>query len=445
VPDVALGAKPSRVLVTGGSGFVGSHVVDALRRDGFTPRILDLRPSPYCSPGDVETVVADIAEGDALAAAMKGCEAVVHLAAMADVADVAAGPVDAERHNARATLLVLEAARRSDVRRVVYASTVWVYSDVAVDEIDEATPVAHPAHLYTATKLAGELYCRAYQELYGVEYTVLRFGIPYGPRARPAAVIPRFVERALAGLPLTIAGDGVQSRPFVYVEDLADGVVRALAPVAANRTYNLSAQSEVTIAEVAEAVQEEVGQVGIERVPARDGDFQGAAISSERAAQELGWRPSTPLGEGLRRYVAWHRAAAAPVAKPVAPVPVRRRISVATALAGGLLAVWVLAALAGIAALDPLADRVGTPSALLWILLAVVPVALAELGPRAGRSACWGLASAELAVATLPWPGALGRAGHAHQVSLLLGALLAVGTADLVSRRGGLRAAPERS
>jgi UDP-glucose 4-epimerase len=441
---VALGAKPSRVLVTGGSGFVGSHVVDSLRRDGFAPRILDLRPSPYCSAAEVETVVADIADRSALAAAMKGCDAVVHLAAMADVADVAAGPVEAERHNARATLLVLEAARRSGVRRVVYASTVWVYSDVAVHEIDEDTPVAHPAHLYTATKLAGELYCRAYHELYGVESTVLRFGIPYGPRARPAAVIPRFVDRALAGLPLTIAGDGRQSRPFVYVEDLADGVVRALAPVAANRTYNLSAKQEATIAEIAETVQDEVGMVGIERMPARDGDFQGAAISSARAAQELGWQPSTSLREGLRRYVEWHRAAAAEVPEQ-APARPRRRVSLATSLAAALLAIWVLAALVGIAALDPLADRFGTSSSLLWILLAAAPVGLAALGPRPGRSACWGLASAELAVAILPWPGALGRAGHAHQVSLLLGALLAVGTADLVLRRGELRAAPERS
>jgi UDP-glucose 4-epimerase len=441
---VALGAKPTRVLVTGGSGFVGSHVVDALRRDGLTPRILDLQPSPYCSAREVETVVADIADRSALTAAMKGCEAVVHLAAMADVADVAAGPVEAEQHNARATLLVLEAARRSGVRRVVYASTVWVYSDVAVDEIDEDTPVAHPAHLYTATKLAGELYCRAYNELYGVEFTVLRFGIPYGPRARPAAVIPRFVDRALSGQPLTIAGDGRQSRPFVYVEDLADGVVRALAPVAANRIYNLSATQEATIAEIAESVQDEVGKVGIERMPARDGDFQGATISSKRAAQELGWQPATSLREGLRRYVEWHRATATPVA-PVAPERTRRRLSLATSLAAALLAIWVLAALVGIAALDPLADRFGTSASLFWILLAVVPVGLAELRPRAGRSACWGLASAELAVAILPWPGALGRAGHAHQVSLLLGALLAVGTADLIARRGGLRTATERS
>jgi MFS family permease len=142
--------------------------------------------------------------------------------------------------------------------------------------------------------------------------------------------------------------------------------------------------------------------------------------------------------------VEWHRAAAAEVPEQ-APARPRRRVSLATSLAAALLAIWVLAALVGIAALDPLADRFGTSSSLLWILLAAAPVGLVALGPRPGRSACWGLASAELAVAILPWPGALGRAGHAHQVSLLLGALLAVGTADLVLRRGELRAAPERS
>ena len=142
-----------------------------------------------------------------------------------------ADPVEAERRNARGTLHVLEAARRAGVGRVVYASTIWVYSDTPAERHDESLPLHPPAHLYTATKLAGELYCHSYGELYGVEYTILRFGIPYGPRARPAAVVPAFVAKALAGEPLTIAGDGSQSRRFVYVEDLADGVVRALAPV----------------------------------------------------------------------------------------------------------------------------------------------------------------------------------------------------------------------
>ena len=170
---------------------------------------------------------------------MRGCDVVVHLAAAADVDARGGRPTEAEERNARGTLNVLEAARRAGVGRVVYASTIWVYSDTERRLLEESLPLRPPAHLYTATKLAGELYCHSYHELYGLEYTILRFGIPYGPRARPAAVIPAFVARALAGEPLVVAGDGRQSRRFVYVEDLADGVVRALAPVAANRVYNL--------------------------------------------------------------------------------------------------------------------------------------------------------------------------------------------------------------
>ena len=161
-------------------------------------------------------------------AALAGCDAVVHLAAAADVDEVATDPLGAEQTNARGTASVLEAARRAGVGRVVYASTIWVYSDVEAAVVDEDTPLRAPAHLYTATKLAGELYCRSYRELYDLDTVVLRFGIPYGPRARPAAVVPAMVGRALAGEPLTVAGDGAQTRRFVYVEDLADGVVRAL-------------------------------------------------------------------------------------------------------------------------------------------------------------------------------------------------------------------------
>ena len=133
-------------------------------------------------------------------------------------------PEDAERVNARGTVAVLEAARRAGVKRIVYASTIWVYSDCDEEAVDEDTLLPPPSHLYTSTKLAGELYCKAYQELYGIDYTILRFGIPYGPRAREAAVIPAFVNKAFKGEPLTLAGDGSQSRRFVYVEDLADGV-----------------------------------------------------------------------------------------------------------------------------------------------------------------------------------------------------------------------------
>jgi UDP-glucose 4-epimerase len=300
-----------RVLVTGGSGFIGSHVVDKLRDRGHEPVIYDLRPSPWHEPGTVDTVLGSITDREALERALHSCDAVAHLAAVADVNDVHASPEDAERVNARGTVTVLEAARRAGVKRIVYASTIWVYSDCDAAEVDEETLLPAPSHLYTSTKLAGELYCKAYQELYGIDYTILRFGIPYGPRAREAAVIPAFVGRALRGEPLTLAGDGSQSRRFVYVEDLADGVALGLLDVAANRVYNLASDENVTIRQIAETVRDLVGDVAIEHTPARPGDFGGKVVCSRRAFRELGWSAATPFVEGVRRYVVWRRAQAA--------------------------------------------------------------------------------------------------------------------------------------
>ncbi len=206
---------------------------------------------------------------------------------------------------------MLEAARRAGVKRIVYASTIWVYSDTESDEVDEDTLLPPPSHLYTSTKLAGELYCKSYQELYGIDYTILRFGIPYGPRAREAAVVPAFVNKAFAGEPLTLSGDGMQSRRFVYVEDLADGVALGLDKVATNRVYNLVSDENVTIRQIAELVQEIVGNTEIVYMPARPGDLGTKIVSGERARAELGWTASTPFSEGVRRYVDWRREQAA--------------------------------------------------------------------------------------------------------------------------------------
>ena len=305
-----------RVLVTGGAGFIGSHVVDRLRDQEVAVRVLDLRKSSYHRSRDVEQVAADLLDLRAVQRATKGCDAVIHLAAAADVDDVARRPADAEAVNARGTLNVLEAARQTGVRRVVYASTIWVYGNGS-GTVDEDSAVALPDHLYTATKLAGEMYCRAYGELYGLQCTVLRFGIPYGPRARPAGVIPIFVTKALAGEPLTIAGEGSQSRRFVYVEDLADGVVRGLEPHAIGRVYNLVGDQSVTVRQIAQTVGDLVGDVGVVHTPSRAADFQGAEVCGARAAAELGWQPRTTFTEGVRRYVEWRSAQElAPAMKP---------------------------------------------------------------------------------------------------------------------------------
>ena len=289
--------------MTGGAGFIGSHVVDKLIDAGHTVRILDLTLSPYHP--EVETALGSITDPDVVDHAVAGCDAVVHLAAVADVNHVHKGPSGAENVNVRGTANVLDAARRAGVERVVYGSTTWVYSDCPEDEVDEDTAVPPPTHLYTATKLAGELYCKAYAEGYGLNATILRFGIPYGPRAREAAVVPAFVGKALRGEPLTLAGSGEQFRNFVYVEDLAEGVVAALRAPAGTSVYNLAHPDVTTIREIAETVRVTLGEVEIVNTPPRPGDFGGKRVSSERARAELGWVARTPFAEGVSRYVEW--------------------------------------------------------------------------------------------------------------------------------------------
>jgi UDP-glucose 4-epimerase len=293
-----------KVLVTGGAGFIGSHVVDKLIAAGHDPRILDLIPSAYHA--DVETVLGDLGDRKVVQRALEGVDAVLHLAAVADVDQVAKNPTLTDEVNTRGTQVLLEGAREAGVNRFVYASTIWVYGDAAGPEaVDEDTPLGLPKHFYTATKIAGEMYTSSYGELYDLEWTILRFGIPYGPRARPTAVVPAFTAKALAGLPLTIAGDGTQSRRFVYVEDLAEGVVASLVPEAANRVYNLVGRENTSVRAIARAVRDVVGDVPIEHIEGRAGDLRGGNISGERAATELGWEPRTTFADGVRRYVEW--------------------------------------------------------------------------------------------------------------------------------------------
>jgi UDP-glucose 4-epimerase len=295
-----------KVVVTGASGFIGSHVVDRLYAAGHEPRIFDLVESPHHSPSEVETVLGDLCDPDAVSRAVAGCDAVLHLAAVADVDQVTRDPAHADRVNVRGTQSLLDGVRDAEIARFVYASTIWVYGDATGPEaLDEDTPLALPKHFYTATKIAGEMYTASYGELFGLEHSILRFGIPYGPRSRPTAVVAAFTAKALAGQPLTIAGDGTQSRRFVYVEDLAAGVVASLAPAGANRIFNLVAQENVSVRAIARTVRDVVGDVPIVHVEGRAGDLRGGNISGERAARELGWEATTAFADGVRRYVEW--------------------------------------------------------------------------------------------------------------------------------------------
>ena len=295
-----------RALVTGGSGFIGSHVVDKLRDKGIEVRVYDMVMPTHRN--DIEHYQASLLDFDAVRMALSGVDAIFHLGAIADVKDVLEEPHYAEAINVRGTINVLEAAKRNGgIKRMVFGSTTWVYSDTVGNILDEDTPLSGPSHIYTATKMAGEYYCQCYSRLYDLPTTILRYGIPYGPRAREGAVVPIFVKKALNGEPLTIAGDGSQYRKFVYVEDLADGNVLALKEIAKNKIYNLEGKEKVSIRQIAETIQKILGKVEIKYVEGRPGDFSGKEILANRAREELGWEPRVSFEEGVRRYIEWFK------------------------------------------------------------------------------------------------------------------------------------------
>lgn len=295
-----------RVAVTGGCGFIGSHVVDRLVKAGHDVLVID-KHERWVNPR-AGYVIADLFDTAALDAALDGREVVFHLAGAADVNEVAADPVLALRLNVEGVGRVLDAARERGCTRVVLASTVWVYGATLGDgerTEDAAVDLRRVGHLYVSTKLAAEMVMHSYRQMYGQEFTILRYGIPYGPRMRDALVVARFVSAAKEGQPITIAGTGNQQRNFVYVEDLAEAHVLALSPAAANQTLALEGGTPVTVSEIAETVQHLVRQVPIVHVPGRPADYDGVSISNRLAKELLNWSPSTPLAEGVRKYLEW--------------------------------------------------------------------------------------------------------------------------------------------
>jgi UDP-glucose 4-epimerase len=297
-----------KVGVTGASGFIGSHVVDALVGAGHEVAVIDLR-APHRP--DVEHREASILDSAAMNGAAVGLDALFHLAAVADVNDVVADPAAAIELNVTGTVRALEAARKNGVKRFLLASTVWFYSSIPPmdgDTVDE-TALVDPAavrHVYTTSKVAAEMLCHDYWNMHQLPFTVLRYGIPYGPRMRFSLVIPVFVRKALRGEALTLSGDGSQHRKFVYVEDLARAHVLALGDAAQNQTYNLDGAEKITIKRIAETVLKLTGaERPIEFMPARAGDYSGKDVVSDKAAKELGWTPQINFEEGMKRTVPW--------------------------------------------------------------------------------------------------------------------------------------------
>jgi len=298
-----------KVAVTGGSGFIGSHVVDALVEAGHEVTVIDHRTKPHRDDVGFEDV--DLMEMSSVLSATRGAEHIFHLAAVSNVNYAHKYPVYSTALNIMGTAHVLEAARINGAKRVHLASTVWVYNGAPNGKpADESVPfyLDGAGHIYTSSKMACEMLCHNYWQLYKVPFTVLRYGIPYGPRMREELLIPIFLKKALSGQPLTVAGKGDQFRKFVYVRDMARAHVLAMQDTAANQTYNLEGRRQVTIIEVAEGIKKLVGdQVKIEFVPERPGDFGGKEVSAEKAKRELDWKTTVEFEEGLKATVEWFR------------------------------------------------------------------------------------------------------------------------------------------
>ena len=304
------------VLVTGGAGFIGSHLVEACVAAGDRVAVLDdlssgRRENLEPVAGRIELIEGSIRDPDALERAMRGRERVFHQAAIVSVPQTVADPVGSHEVNALGTLRVLEAARAAGVSRVVFASSSAVYGDEpGLPKTEGMQP--RPRSPYALQKWIGELECELASQA-GLETVALRYFNVYGPRqdARSsyAGVIPRFVSALVRGEPPVIFGDGGQTRDFVHVSDVVAANRAAATASSIASPLNIGRGERTSVAELLDAIARELGRAGVEarREEARAGDVRHSEADPSRAREQLGWRAERCLSEGLRDTVAWYR------------------------------------------------------------------------------------------------------------------------------------------
>jgi nucleoside-diphosphate-sugar epimerase len=296
-----------KVLVTGGAGFIGSHLVERLLQENYEVRVLD-----NFSTGRRENILADVelVEGDLRSyerahTAVRGCEVVFHQAALPSVPRSVQDPLTTNAANVIGTLNVLLSARDSDVRRVVFASSSSVYGANPTLPKAEDLPLA-PISPYAVSKIAGEGYCRSFWEVYGLETVALRYFNVFGPRQDPrsqyAAVVPNFITALLAGEPPIVFGDGSQTRDFTYVGNVVDGTLRAMqAENAAGKTFNIACGEQVSVNRLLDELRKLIGPyIEARYVEARPGEVTHSHADVSLAERELGYLPRIVLDEGLK-------------------------------------------------------------------------------------------------------------------------------------------------
>ncbi|HET9050158.1 MAG TPA: NAD-dependent epimerase/dehydratase family protein [Candidatus Dormibacteraeota bacterium] len=314
------------VLVTGAAGFIGSHVSEALIRRGDRVVGLDSFDTfyePARKRRNIELLATSpswsLVEGDIRSEAdlhraweLGPWDAVVHLAARAGVRSSIDDPLTYIDVNVAGTARVLEFARRNGCRRILLGSSSSVYGSTTPAPFSEDAAAATPSSPYAATKRSNELTARAYHEAYGFDVTVLRFFTVYGPRQRPDMAVHRFTAQIDAGRHVDLYGDGASRRDYTYVADIVDGVVRALDRCDGWHMYNLGTTVTTPLLDLATMIAERLGrELRVRHLPADRADVPLTHADISRARRDLGYDPSTPVEEGLARFVAWYRAAGA--------------------------------------------------------------------------------------------------------------------------------------
>lgn len=290
-----------KICVTGGSGFIGSHLVQKLLDKGYDVSVLDLRKPVQ----DVEWLRKDMR--DDLGNIFSNFNLVFHLAALANARKSSEDPKLCHDINIKGTLNVLNAALKGDVERVLLASSSWVCGAQEGDVVNERSPfhLDNINTIYGASKIGQELLCFSfYSEYKGPKYTVFRYGIPYGERMWRGLVVRAFMEMAERTGVLSIMGDGKQFREFMYVGDLAEGHLHALKPVAENKIYNLTGGRPITIEEIAKEVVKHF-PAKIDYIPQARVEPKIKRVHNWLAENELGWVPRTTLEDGIRLCAEW--------------------------------------------------------------------------------------------------------------------------------------------
>lgn len=300
-------------LVTGGAGFIGSHLVEALTAQGKRVRVFDdfstgLRSNLAHIQPDPEIIEGDVADGAAIGRATAGANVVFHLGAVASVQRSIEDPLASHRTCATGTVAVLDAARRAGVRRVVFAASSSAYG-MPDHETQSETDVLRPLSPYAAAKLASEFYAQAFAASYGLETVCLRFFNIFGPRQRAdspySGVIAIFAAALTADRPPTIFGDGLQTRDFTYVGNAVQAVIKAaIVPGISGHSYNVGTGRRVTLLDLVTALNRLLGKnIVPTHGPARTGDVRHSCADITRARKELGYEPTISFEEGLRQLL----------------------------------------------------------------------------------------------------------------------------------------------